>query len=174
MKWISSEAIKQGVSFDEICIELDYELTSHKTYLKAFRKHLNKDYHVVICVLCNQKIRINDFGKSVNLACPKCNCILSLAKDHLGTIIIQLQENTSHSSGKEEPERCETSIKSCFDILGIPPTASQDEAKKAYRKIITQYHPDKVSHLGVEFQRLAESKTKELNEAYFNLCNILK
>lgn len=40
------------------------------------------------------------------------------------------------------------------------------EVKKAYLKQIKKFHPDKHQHLGKEFTELAESKTKELNEAY--------
>ena len=40
MKWISSEAIKRGVSFDELCIKLDYELSTLRNYLKAYHHYL--------------------------------------------------------------------------------------------------------------------------------------
>ena len=37
-----------------------------------------------------------------------------------------------------------------YEILGIEPTTSQDDIKAAYRKLVNQYHPDKVAHLGEE------------------------
>lgn len=43
---------------------------------------------------------------------------------------------------------------------------TQAEIKEAYRKMIAQYHPDRLQGLGVELQALAEAKTKEINEAY--------
>ncbi|MEX2090778.1 MAG: DnaJ domain-containing protein [Candidatus Paceibacterota bacterium] len=48
--------------------------------------------------------------------------------------------------------------KDYYTILGIPRTASQEEIKKAFRKIAHQYHPDKGTG--------NESKFKEANEAY--------
>lgn len=45
-----------------------------------------------------------------------------------------------------------------YQILGVPKTVSQDDIKKAYRKLAHQYHPDKQSG--------DEAKFKELNEAY--------
>jgi uncharacterized membrane protein YkvA (DUF1232 family) len=51
-------------------------------------------------------------------------------------------------------------------ILNISATASQQEIKAAYRKLASQYHPDKVAHLGKEFQELAEKRFKEIQEAY--------
>ena len=53
-----------------------------------------------------------------------------------------------------------------FRILEIDPSASDQEVKKAYRKMATKYHPDKVSHLGKEMQDLAEEKFKAVNDAY--------
>jgi len=53
-----------------------------------------------------------------------------------------------------------------YEILGLQPGASPEEIKKAYRKLSMQYHPDKVMHLGEEFQQVAEEKMKELNAAY--------
>lgn len=53
-----------------------------------------------------------------------------------------------------------------YAVLGLEPGADFVVIKKAYRKLCLQYHPDKVSHLGEEFQRVAEEKMKEINGAY--------
>lgn len=53
-----------------------------------------------------------------------------------------------------------------YDVLGLAPGASFEDIKKAYRKLSMKYHPDKVGHLGQEFQGVAEEKMKELNAAY--------
>jgi DnaJ like chaperone protein len=55
---------------------------------------------------------------------------------------------------------------SSYKILEIEPTATDDEVKKAYRKMAKKYHPDKVSHLGEEFRKTAEDKFTKVNEAY--------
>lgn len=53
-----------------------------------------------------------------------------------------------------------------YEILGIPFGASQEQITSAYRQMAKQYHPDRVTHLGPEFQTLAEEKMKEINAAY--------
>ena len=53
-----------------------------------------------------------------------------------------------------------------YAVLGLEKGADFAEIKRAYRKLSMQYHPDKVGHLGEEFQKVAEEKMKEINVAY--------
>jgi DnaJ like chaperone protein len=56
--------------------------------------------------------------------------------------------------------------RSPYEILGVDPTASLEDIKKAYRSLAGKYHPDKVAHLGDEFRRMAEQRFKEIQQAY--------
>lgn len=53
-----------------------------------------------------------------------------------------------------------------YKILEITKAASNDEVKRAYRKMVKKYHPDKVEHLGEEHKKGAETKFKEVQKAY--------
>jgi DnaJ like chaperone protein len=55
---------------------------------------------------------------------------------------------------------------SAYKILEVNPSSSNDDVKKAYRKMAMKYHPDKVSHLGEDFRKTADEKFKKVNEAY--------
>lgn len=55
---------------------------------------------------------------------------------------------------------------SSYKILEIEPSATDDEVKKAYRRMAMKYHPDKVSHLGEDFRKTADEKFRKVNEAY--------
>ena len=55
---------------------------------------------------------------------------------------------------------------SAYTILEIDSTVSDQEIKKAYRKMANKYHPDKVSHLGKDLQKVAEEKFKSVNNSY--------
>ena len=57
-----------------------------------------------------------------------------------------------------------------YRILEIEPSASNDEVKKAYRKMAIKYHPDKVATLGEDVQKAAEEKFKAVNQAYEAIC----
>ena len=56
--------------------------------------------------------------------------------------------------------------KTFYQLLEIVPSASADEIKRAFRIQIARYHPDKVQHLGQEFQAMAAERAAELTEAY--------
>jgi hypothetical protein len=51
------------------------------------------------------------------------------------------------------------------EILGIPPTASIDEAESAYRALLRECHPDLHAHAGPEAVAWAERRTRALNAA---------
>lgn len=69
------------------------------------------------------------------------------------------------------PHASQPPAKDPYEILGIHPGASKEEIQAAYRKIAQQYHPDKVAHLGQEFQDLAREKFVEIQAAYDYLTN---
>ena len=57
--------------------------------------------------------------------------------------------------------------KDYYEILGVSKTATDDELKKAYRKMAKKYHPD----ANPDNKEAAEAKFKEVNEAYEVLSN---
>jgi DnaJ like chaperone protein len=56
-----------------------------------------------------------------------------------------------------------------YEILGVESSASDDDIKKAYRKMAVRYHPDKVASLGEEYQKGAKEKFQRIQEAYENI-----
>ncbi len=65
---------------------------------------------------------------------------------------------------KEQPRSAEP--QDPYTILGVARHATQEEIRAAYRRAVAQYHPDKVSHLGQEFQELAHQKLIAIQQAY--------
>ncbi len=55
-------------------------------------------------------------------------------------------------------------MKDPYKVLGIEPTATDDEIKSAYRELARKYHPD--NYVNSPLSDLAEEKMKEINEAY--------
>ena len=57
-----------------------------------------------------------------------------------------------------------------YDVLGVDPSASDDEIKKAYRKLSRKYHPD--SNVNNPNQAQAEAKFKEIQAAYTQIMKM--
>lgn len=53
-----------------------------------------------------------------------------------------------------------------YTALEISPSATDDEVKKAYRRMAMKFHPDKVANAGEEIRKQATEKFRGINEAY--------
>ena len=80
---------------------------------------------------------------------------VSIYERHVGSGYSSNQTFT-HSSNHKDP----------YKVLGIADKATDDEVKKAYRKMALKYHPDRVAGMSEEMQRNAAEQMKEINEAY--------
>ena len=58
-----------------------------------------------------------------------------------------------------------TNLDAAYKVLGVSPTATNDEVKAAFRRLTLQNHPDKVASLGEDVRKAAEKKFKEINAA---------
>jgi len=56
-----------------------------------------------------------------------------------------------------------------FKILEVNPNATDEEVKKAYRRMAVKFHPDKVAQEGESVQKAATEKFKKVKEAYENI-----
>ncbi len=68
-----------------------------------------------------------------------------------------------------QPPRIDPAVErynACCTVLGVPPNASLETIKSAYRTKMKQYHPDIFASSKPEFQLFAEEKSKLINNAY--------
>ena len=67
----------------------------------------------------------------------------------------------------QEPPRASTPPqKDPYAVLGLEPSASAGEIKRAYRKLMSRHHPDKLGDVPEELKRRAEDRAREINAAY--------
>jgi uncharacterized membrane protein YkvA (DUF1232 family) len=72
---------------------------------------------------------------------------------------------------ESEPGAGAGAEKDPYEILDVSRNSTPEEIKSAYRKKAQRYHPDRVAHLGDEFQQLAKQKFQEIQKAYEILSN---
>src|SRR5436190_11392911 len=53
-----------------------------------------------------------------------------------------------------------------YDLLGVPPEATDAQIRAAYRTLVQLFHPDRLGHLKEESRTFAEDRLKALNAAY--------
>ena len=63
------------------------------------------------------------------------------------------------------------SINQALATLGLDRGASAEDIKQAWRRLSKENHPDRVTHLGEEFRRVAETRMRAINAAYDALKN---
>ena len=72
-------------------------------------------------------------------------------------IILSSDEDTSNKNDDNQPDNDEETSEHTefYNILGLPPTATQNELKSSYRKLTVQYHPDKNPYGGERFKKIS-------------------
>ncbi|MDD2595780.1 MAG: TerB family tellurite resistance protein [Bacteroidales bacterium] len=90
--------------------------------------------------VCSQEIKVlHDIGYALGLSSADTDSILAMFKQN---------------------------VDSAYKILEIDKNATDDEVKKAYKRMALKHHPDKVASLGPDVQKSAEEKFKTIQEAY--------
>lgn len=84
----------------------------------------------------------------------------------------QQQQNTSSSSHRRSYHTPGNMLDHAYGILGITPTASQQDVKKAYRRLISKNHPDKLIAKGLpeDIIKKANERTQKIRKAYEQIC----
>lgn len=120
------------------------------------------------------QVRVNlDYSSRLELLHLLFN--LGKADGHLSPeelrVILQIASDMGVSAADSESiqNMFVDNLDAAYKVLEIDASASDDEIKKAYRKMAVRYHPDKVIHLGPEFQKTATQKFQKVNEAYEKL-----
>ncbi|MBQ9638129.1 MAG: TerB family tellurite resistance protein [Bacteroidales bacterium] len=70
----------------------------------------------------------------------------------------------SYQSAGQAPST--SALNEAYNVLGLSPSATDDEVKRAYRRLAVKYHPDKVESLGEEVRHHAEEQFKKITAAY--------
>ena len=139
-----------------------------KQRMELFKKILNQE--IDINSVCNQIKSHMDINSKIQLIHVLFG--LSKADNQIHQNEISIITNIANLIGLNQSDFKSIKAmfiedtKSSYEVLGLDSNANFSEIKDAYRKMATKYHPDKVSHLGDEFAKVAEEKFKSINDAY--------
>lgn len=132
---------------------------------------LDKDFNLYD--VCNQVRSCMDYSQRLQLyhflvSLGACDGLQQREVDVLETIATYI--GLSKSEADSIMAQFRPSNDSNYRILEITPDATDEEVKKAYRKMAVKYHPDKVATLGEDVQKAAEEKFKAVSQAYEAIC----
>ena len=132
---------------------------------------LNKDYNLY--EVCSQIRTSMDHSQRLQLfhylvALGACDGLRQREIDVLETIATYIGLSKSETDSIFAQFRPDND--SNYRILEIDPSATDEEVKKAYRRMAVKYHPDKVATLGEDIQKAAEEKFKAVSQAYEAIC----
>lgn len=72
------------------------------------------------------------------------------------------------------PDAGNADVDWAYRVFGLPENASDAQIGRAYRKLMSQYHPDRVAGAAPELQKIAEQKSREINAAYDRIQKLRK
>ena len=132
---------------------------------------LQKDFNLY--EVCGQIRSCMDYSQRLQLfhylvSLGACDGLLQSEIDVLEVIASYIGLSKSESDSILAQFR--PSNDSNYRILEITSDATNEEVKKAYRKMAVKYHPDKVATLGEDVQKAAEEKFKAVSQAYEAIC----
>ena len=142
-----------------------------ENYIKMLREILDKDYNLYD--VSRQVGQYMDYSSRLQLlhylfGIASADGVVSNAEiDVIHTISLYMGlSDIDYQSIKAMFVKEANSEDNAYKILGIDPSATDEEVKKAYREMAKKNHPDLVSNLGDDVREAAEKKFQEINQAY--------
>ena len=142
----------------------DYLIIKRTTHNSLEKKNLSA---AGLCLMFRQRLRyesrlqvlhflFNIANADGSVTTPEVNVLKEIAT-HLGL---------QHSDYESIKAMFFKNPDSAYKILEVPVGASEAEIKKAYRKMVKKYHPDKLQHMDTAYRKGAEDKFRKVQEAY--------
>ena len=162
------QMLKSELDFVKQFLKNQFQTNDVQDFMVLFKDILDQEYH--LRDVCRQIQRSMDHPSRLELVHVLFG--LSQADGHVHSEEIKIIHTIARYMNVSENDFISIQAmfvrdsESDYKILEISPGATDEEVKKAYRKMANKYHPDKVSHLGEELQKLAEEKFKSVSDAY--------
>lgn len=117
----------------------------------------------VTCHRCGYNLRIKLVSKLTEHICPHCNGKFN-ARFYRGILSIVFIPDRRDEN--DEADERKLSLNDAYKLFNVNEDSSLENISHAYKHLIQQYHPDKVTTLGIKLKKLAETECKNINIAY--------
>ncbi|OIQ65885.1 DnaJ-like protein DjlA [mine drainage metagenome] len=119
---------------------------------------------VIDCQGCSQKLRIKLGSESHEYSCPSCKSKFhaSFSGGVLSVVFVKSSGNGADSRDDDTP----LTVKDAYKLFEADESSSWETIELSRRRLIQQYHPDKVAALGPKLKMVAEAEGKRINVAY--------
>ncbi len=160
--------LKSELEFVKQFIRANFGEQSVNEALQILKTLYEKDVNVYevgsqIRANMNYSQRIQLFHYLANLA----QCDGSVSQSEIDVLkMVASSIGLSDSDTQSVLSMFRDTIDDAYKVLGVPASATDDEVRKAYKKMAMKNHPDKVATLGPEIQKAAEEKFKAIQDAY--------
>jgi DnaJ like chaperone protein len=147
--------------------EADYDINEALTHFMKVCGHTANLRHVLLMYLI--VIALADGTLD-----PAERALLASIAQHIGFSqtefdhMLDMVLNQSHFRSGQSPTNQTTALADAYKALGVSETLSDQEIKRAYRKLMSQYHPDKLIGQGLpeDMIEVATEQAKEIQVAY--------
>ena len=122
-------------------------------------------HKVISCQNCGQGLRIELSEAKRAQYCPSCKATFTTAFQD--GVLSVLFEGTKQESGKPQNEQpLNVSLGDAYRLFGADQATAWEEIELTRRRLVQQYHPDKVAALGSKLREVAEVEAKRINIAF--------
>ncbi len=152
-----NEGKKDGFPLEDVLRQLKSELGLSKNIKRMF-----------VEIQCYAAYADGILHPAEKIMLTKICQIIGFSEYELASILAAITAEEHHESSGRREKSTAMRLEDAYAILNIKSNADDKEVKRAYRKLMSQHHPDKLVSKGLpeEMMKIATKKTQEIREAY--------
>lgn len=120
---------------------------------------------VIKCEVCGTKLRLRLTNELADYTCPQCKTLFT-ASFNEGILSVVFSKVSGPEDRPKRDDQFQISVEDAYSLFEADQSTPWEILEKTRRRLIQQYHPDKVAALGPKLRALAEVEGKRINIAF--------
>lgn len=152
-----NEGKKKDFPLEEVLLQLKHELGASRNIKRMFIE--------IQCYAAYADGLMHPHEKKLLIRICQ---IIGFSQYEFESIAVAIAAQFHHQTSGKEGKPKKMGLRDAYKILNVSASANDDKVKRAYRRLISQHHPDKLVSKGLpeEMIKLATQRTQEIREAY--------